>query len=510
MKLLDLLDHSTAIWISSADPDQLRQIEISGITSDSRRVKPGWLFVAIKGLTFDGHDFIPDVIAKGAAAVVYQDSAKVEEVGEFVHIKVDNSQRSLGLLWAAWYDWPSRKMRIVGVTGTEGKTTTTNLIYQTLLHHRHKVALVSTINAYVGGRSVDTGLHVTNPEPEQLQKLLAEMVSTGTETVILEVTSHGIDQERIAGIDFYTAAVTNVTYDHMDYHKTFDHYLQTKARLLKNVKYSILNRDDANFQFLSFVASGKVLSFSRTEPADIEATGVGLNANGSEFELRYDGHQAKVSLPLPGLYNISNGLAAAGVCFSLGLTVAQVAAGLAAAKPLTGRFEEVGAGQPFKLVVDFAHTPNSLTAVLTAAKNLVGPGGRLITVFGSAGKRDASKRPLMGAAVGKLADITILTADDPRDESVENINNQISAGLDQVGVSLISADKLASTTTGPVYTSIIDRREGITKAINIAVAGDVVVLAGKGHEQSLAVGDQEIPWSDVEVARELLVAQLAD
>lgn len=474
--------------------------EIIGITDDSRKVKPGFLFVAVKGLEHDGHKYIEQAIKAGASAIVFDVNSKVKsQKSKFSAtplVGVKDSRKALGLLWAAWYAHPAKSLRVLGVTGTDGKTTTANLIYHLLKSAGKKVGLISTINAQIGNDSFETGFHVTNPAPELLQKFLRLMVDRGTEFAVLEVTSHGIDQQRIAGIDFEMVVVTNVTHEHLDYHKTYENYLKTKGRLLASNRISILNRDDRSFDYLKSVSRGKVLSYGILQKADFQATNVSLLGESAKFILAPGSVEVKTNLL--GEYNVANALAAVAAVSSFGLSPAQITAGLRSFQPLPGRFEEIKTRRDFRVVVDFAHTPNALEQVLKVGLKVSAQGGsassgknqKLIVVFGCAGERDSGKRSLMGEIADRLADISILTAEDPRREDVNGIIEQIAAGCRKSGKH--------------VFIKEPDRRKAIERAINMARAGDLIIITGKGHEKSMCFGTTEYPWSDQEVVRELL------
>lgn len=472
------------------------EIEITGITDDSRKVKPGYLFVAVKGLEHDGHDFIMAAMEKGAVAVVCEDNSKINNQISNIQsknkkaawIKVSDSRRALGLIWAAWYGNPAKSLRVIGITGTDGKTTTANLIYHLLKSAGKKVGLISTINAQIGDDSFETGFHVTNPEPELLQKFLRLMVESSTEFAVLEVTSHGIDQARIAGIEFEIVVITNVTREHLDYHKTYEAYLKTKGLLLSSNKISILNRDDLSFAYLKGVSRGVVLSYGIHEKADFQATKVYLLGESVKFIL--EPGSLAVNTNLPGEYNVANALAAAATAITVGVSGAQVVSALQSFQALSGRFEEIKTGRDFRVVVDFAHTPNALEQVLTVGAKVKGQNSRLIVVFGCAGERDSGKRALMGEIAGRLAEVSILTAEDPRREDVNEIIEQIAVGCRKSPAHLFFKEP--------------DRRKAIELALKMAKAGDLLIITGKGHEKSMCFGTTEYPWSDQEVVRKAL------
>ncbi len=367
------------------------------------------------------------------------------------------------------YGYPTRKLKVIGVTGTDGKTTTVNMIYRTLKAAGKKVSMVSTINAVVGGRNYETGFHVTSPNPFMVQKFARQALEKGDEYLVLEVTSHAIDQYRFWGIKFDIGVITNVTHEHLDYHKTFENYLRTKLKLLQGVKFAIVNKAIKGPGQIG----GKIITFGLQ------------NGDINQKDL-------KLKLKIPGDYNLENALAALGVAFVLDLDKKTVVKSLESFESITGRMEEVKNDKGIKIFVDFAHTPNALEQVLKALrKNTT---GKLIAVFGSAGKRDEGKRSLMGEVSGKLADFTVITAEDPRGE-LEIINKQIIEGAKKAGRVL---DRSLFV--------IKNRKEAINFAVNqLAKKGDTVGIFGKGHERSMNLdGKKEIPWSDREAVEESL------
>jgi UDP-N-acetylmuramoyl-L-alanyl-D-glutamate--2,6-diaminopimelate ligase len=377
----------------------------------------------------------------------------------------------LAVLVNALYGFPGLKIRVVGVTGTDGKTTTSSLIYHILKTAGHKTALITTVGAYINGQVHDTGFHVTTPSSFALQKFLRQAVGTGHEFAVIETSSHGIDQNRNWGIPYEVAAVTNVTHEHLDYHRTFEAYAETKFGFLQSARTAVVNLDDETAASFVPRLGNEVITYSRNGDA---------NYNLSSFPF---------TTPLFGAFNESNCLAAIAVCKRLGLTDEQVRAGLANFAPPPGRQQMAYEGK-FKVMVDFAHTPNSVENILKEAK-ATGP-SRLVHLFGAPGRRDASKRPLMGQASSKYADVIVLTADDPRDEKVSDINRMIKEG---VSLKFALNDNLFE---------IEDRRQALEFTLNSARPGDFIVLTGKGHEPTLAMGDQEIPWNEGEIVKEIL------
>ena len=521
MKFKDLLKDKEIRKLLSASMiriiEAMGNLEIKGITDDSRKVKQGYIFIAVKGLEDDGHSFIEQVVENGAVVVVFDVNSNyqlpISKSQETVFIGLEDTRRVLGLLWAAWYAFPSKKLKVVGVTGTDGKTTTTNLIYHILKTSGEKVGMVSTINARIGKREIDTGFHVTNPEPELLQKLLREMVDEGIQYAILEVTSHGLDQERTSGVDFYGTVITNVTHEHLDYHKTYKVYLETKGKLFRSVKFSVLNRDDQSYSYLRRVATGKVSTYSLNKKADIRAVGVIMEKEGSVFKLQAGLSELEIKLKLPGLYNVSNVLAAASACLELGLNLKQIKVGLESFLHLEGRFDEINLGQPFRVIIDFAHTPNALEQVLKLSSKLLSAqtekskNSKLIVVFGCAGERDKEKRPMMGEIAGRLADLIVLTAEDPRSENVNDIIDQIANGCKKAGaleIKRIKNQELRIKDEARYFVRIPDRREAIEFAISKAKAGDLILITGKGHEKSMCFKTTEYPWDDKQAAISIL------
>lgn len=370
------------------------------------------------------------------------------------------------------YRYPARNLKIIGVTGTDGKTTTVHLIYSILKLVGKRTAFVSSIEARIGEREIDTGFHVTTPNPWLLQRLLRQMVDEEVEYLVLEATSHGLDQHRLLGCNFQVGVITNITHEHLDYHKTFKKYLATKAKLFRGVKIAVLNRDDEHFNYLKQAAKkAKIVSYGIKKKAD--------------FTLE----NFKFKTKLPGEYNLYNCLAAIATAKALGTKDEIIRKAVAGFSGLPGRLERVDTKKDFQVFVDFAHTPNGLKNVLQALREE--KKGRLIVVFGCAGERDKTKRPIMGEIASRLADLVVLTAEDPRTEDVNDIIEQIVVGC-----------KKAGGVEGKTYFRIPDRREAIKFALKkLAKKGDIIVICGKGHEKSMCFGKTEISWSDQKEVR---------
>jgi UDP-N-acetylmuramoyl-L-alanyl-D-glutamate--2,6-diaminopimelate ligase len=478
---------------------------ITGISMDSRLVQPGHLFVAMQGGSADGHEFIKDAIRSGAAAIVGE---KAIDGLSVPYIQVKNSRQALTWLSAAFYGNPGRKLTVVGVTGTDGKTTTCNLLYQILLAAGLKAGLISTVNAVIGHEVLNTGFHVTTPDAPDVQRYLARMVETGLTHVVLETTSHGWAQYRVDACEFDIGVVTNITHEHLDQHGSYENYRAAKARLFQsleqtqpkpqgNPRLSVLNKDDSSYEYLSHLVHGRHSSYGLDESADIRAESVEYSPQGIRFEAVGDGLRLPVTSPLVGAFNLSNCLAAltAAIC-GLGLDPETAARGIVALTGIPGRMERIDLGQPFTAIVDFAHTPNALQVAIETARNMINsplPGGegsgmragRVIVIFGSAGLRDRQKRRMMAEVAAQLADISILTAEDPRTESLEDILEEMAAGARRQG-----------GVEQKTFFRIPDRGEAIRLGIRLAQPGDIVMACGKGHEQSMCFGTTEYPWDD--------------
>ena len=428
--------------------------DIVGISDDSRKVKRGEIFVAIKGLTSHGHNFIPEVIRKGVKVIVGEKSSKELNIPSGIsYLRVDNSREALGVLASEFYDNPSEKLKIIGVTGTKGKTTTCNLIYHILTSLGKKTGLVSSIGARIDGRKIDIGLHVTSPDVIFLQKILKEMVEARCEYAVVEVSSHGIDQERIAGVRFDVGVLTNIAPEHLDYHKTLAEYKRVKLKFIKSTKTKISSKDETDINIL------------------------------------------------PGKFNNLNAQLAVDVAVALGIDKNAAMKTLYSFKLPPGRMQEIENELGINIYIDFAHTPDSLKNVLGYLRGRTK--GRLIAVFGCAGDRDRAKRAQMGRIASELADIIILTAEDPRSEKPQEIIEEIAKGAEQAGSFKISPyEDLPESKK--VFIKMPERGEAIVFALGYARQGDIVVILGKGHERSLAFGGFEHPWSDEEAVENYL------
>jgi UDP-N-acetylmuramoyl-L-alanyl-D-glutamate--2,6-diaminopimelate ligase len=506
MRLLDLVGALPTVLEYVGD-----DVELRAIWADSRRVEPGDLFVAIPGFSVDGHRFIGSALSRGATAVIGELSpSELDRTPgtDFSYVRVPSSRQAWGWVSAASYGFPSRQMTLVGVTGTDGKTTTVNLIHSILRAGGIAVGTISTVEAIIPspdqrpGReaSIETGLHTTTPDPPEIQRSLSMMVQGGATHAVLEVTSHGLAQYRLAGCDFDVAAVTNITHEHLDFHGSLESYRQAKTLLFRDLagsfqkvgiaKVSVLNGDDDSFNYLRCLDADRQIVYGVGSDTDVTACDVILDPDRIRFTLCAASAQIPVETPLVGQYNLHNALAAAAVGVALDVPLEAVAGGLAAFRGVPGRMERIEEGQPFLAIVDFAHTPNALCQALRTVRRMIDTGGRVIVVFGSAGLRDREKRRMMGRIAGELADVVILTAEDPRTESLASILEESAEAAQSVG-----------KREGIDLLKVMDRGEALWRACRLARPGDVVIACGKGHEQSMCFGDTEFPWDDREAMR---------
>ena len=459
--------------------------EIQGIHFDSRKIGEGDLFVAQVGTAVDGHTFIDGCVAKGAAAVVLSDRKYIVDNGQkTTYILVDNTDKALGLLASKWFGEPSKKLTLVGVTGTNGKTTIATLLYKLVRALGHKDGLLSTVVNYIEDEAVPA-THTT-PDAIELNGLLRRMVEAGCEYVFMEVSSHAIAQERIAGLDFDGALFTNLTRDHIDYHKTFDNYRDTKKRLfdgLKKSAFAVTNKDDKNGLVMTQNCKAAVHTYSTRSLADYKAQileegfdGMMLNINGKE-----------VFVPLVGRFNVSNLLCIYGAALNLGFDELEVLRVLSTLKPVNGRFETIRSDKGWTAIVDYAHTPDAVDNVIQTIREIKCEGAKLITVVGCGGNRDKGKRPMMAQIAKKGSEQLILTSDNPRDEEPADILKDMTDGLTE--------EELRSTLV------IEDRAAAIQTACTLAQAGDVVLVAGKGHEDYQIIKGVKYHFDDHEVVK---------
>ena len=463
-------------------------VEVTGLSYDSRRARPGDLFFCVPGGTADGHLFAEQALEAGATALVVERELDVAAP----QLRVTSVRSAMPLLAAAALGNPADELLMLGVTGTNGKTTTAFLLESILSADSRRTGLIGTIETRVAGE-IRPGVRTT-PESLDLQMLLAEMRDAGVSAAAMEVTSHALVLNRVDGIRFSAAAFTNLTQDHLDFHKDMEDYYLAKRELFtpQRLERGAVNVDDVYGQRLAEEAQVPMLTFGTSEGADVRATEVDLRADGSTFRVSTPKGEVVIETSLVGPFNVSNCLAAVACAQQAGIGLDAIESGIRSLAAVPGRFESVRQGQPFAVVVDYAHTPDSLDNVLTAAKKLAAArGGRVICAFGCGGDRDKGKRPLMGMVVARLADVVIVTSDNPRSEDPESILGQILEGV------TVERPEGADAV-------LVDRREAIERAIGTAEDDDVVVIAGKGHETGQQFADRTIPFDDRSVVREVL------
>ncbi len=484
----------------------LAAIPIRGVTHDSRRVVPGGLFVAIPGAHVDGHDFAETAVRAGASALLLERPLDLD-VAQLV---VAATQPALATAATWWYDDPSRELGVLGITGTDGKTTTAYLAVAALDAVGLAPGLVSTIATRIGGEQEDNVEHATTPDAPELQATLRAMVAAGNRSAVVETTSHGLALERVGGIVYDAAILTNVTHEHLEFHGTWERYRDAKRSLFERLagpsksaagrawpKVAIVNLDDASaglFVGTAQEAGARVLTYGTDPAADVRATEVEEDATGLRFGFTAPSGAGRLQLHLAGRFNVHNALAVLALGEAWELDSDAVQEGLRGVQHVPGRMERVDAGQPFEVVVDYAHSPASLGAVLDLlAPRAAARGGGLIAVFGSAGERDREKRPQMGRIAGERCKLVVVSDEDPRGEDRERILDEIAQGAERAG-----------RRRGHDLLLIADRRAAIEAAFEAARPNDVVLLAGKGHERSIIGPDGPLPWDEAGVARDVL------
>ncbi|MDO9464470.1 MAG: UDP-N-acetylmuramoyl-L-alanyl-D-glutamate--2,6-diaminopimelate ligase [bacterium] len=471
-----------------------KDIEINGIASDSNNVKSGFIFISIKGLKADGHNFINDAISRGAAALIVEKDVEVLE--DITIMRVPDTKKILPVIADTFYNYPSNRMSIIGVTGTNGKTTTTYFIDQIFRKAGHKTGIIGTINYQIGDRIIPAVN--TTPDPIQLRALLNQMLEVNTEIAVMEVSSHAIAQRRIAGIEFDTCIFTNLTPEHLDYHETFGKYQDTKLQLFEQMgksskkntaKKAIINIDDPVSRRFFDVCQVDIITYGLNTNASVYATDIRSTLNGSCFKLRIGSESIEVKINLTGKYNIYNALAATSAALAFGLSLDEIKSGLESLKSVPGRFEKITTDAGFCIIVDYAHTPDGMKQVLSTARDLTP--NRIITVFGCGGDRDRLKRPQMGRISSELSDYTIITSDNPRTEDPMKIIEEIIQGIKDTSSSALEI--------------IPDRKSAIRRAIELAKENDLVMILGKGHETYQVLKDTVVPFDDRQVAKKYLL-----
>jgi UDP-N-acetylmuramoyl-L-alanyl-D-glutamate--2,6-diaminopimelate ligase len=509
------------IHIYHADTLELQR-EVTALVYDSRKVSPESLFIAVPGVHTDGRRYIREAAQRGAIAALGEPlSAGPEDLYNhsdysdppIPYIEIPNVRIALANLACTFYGYPAQHLCTIGVTGTDGKTTTSNLISALFEADGKTTGLMTTANFKIGHQEWENATRQSTLEALEIQQFLRQLQDTGATHAVIEATSHGLELGRVHGCNFDVGVVTNITHEHLDFHKTLAGYRRAKARLFEMLDpardkgigtsgvavggqpVAILNRDDVSYEILKPYCRVPILDYGIDTPALVRAIDLQLYAHSTRFNLVLSDNEVEIETPFIGRFNVSNCLAAIATAYSQGIRLETIRDYMAHAKGVAGRMERIDEKQPFTVIVDYAHTPDSLDKVLSILRPLTP--GRLIVVFGSAGERDVQKRPIMGRIAAQKCDLSVITDEDPREEDREKILQEIAAGAEAIGKH-----------DGSDFLRIADRREAITVAFQAARPGDTVLLAGKGHEHSIIMGQEKIPWDDRQVAREQLKTML--
>lgn len=454
------------------------KIQIKQVAYDSRKVSQDSIFICIEGFKVDGHQYIDDAVQKGASVLVVQKDLEVLPKGVCV-VKVENTRYALAAISSHFYGNPSENLKLIGVTGTNGKTTITYFISTILNYVGEKTGIIGTIENRIGDKVIPTSR--TTPESLELQKLLREMKEEDVSHVIMEVSSHSLDLHRVDHCKFLIGIFTNLTLDHLDYHKTMDNYKKAKAKLFSMCRYGIINIDDPYGQYMLDEGSCIGYTYGIDHEADFRAEKIHLDEKGTRFELSHKGESIDIELAIPGKFSVYNSLAAITAAYTLGIPLKEIQEGLRQVSGVRGRFETITAPDGYSVIIDYSHAPDGLLNVLKTIQEFAK--GKIITVFGCGGDRDKSKRPVMGEIAGEYSDYCIITSDNPRSEEPAAIIQEIEPGVQR---------------TGCTYTKIIDRRTAIQAALRQAKTQDVILIAGKGHETYQEIGDQILHFDDAE------------
>lgn len=474
------------------------ELMIKDIEHDSRKVTEGTLFVCMKGAHVDGHKFIPQAKAAGAVAIMTDDEETPMPEGMSV-LYVPELKAALQAMVPFFHDYPAQKMRIIGITGTNGKTSISYMLRAMLRRMGCRVGLIGTIQIMIEDQVLP--IHNTTPDVVELQHTLAQMRDANIDYVVMEVSSHALDQNRVAGLEFDTVVFTNLTQDHLDYHKTLENYMLAKAKLfdmvsapgnVKHGKTAVVNIDDAAGAVMLEHAACRHITYGIEKEATLQAKDIDVLASGARFNIQIGGSVLPLQLQITGIFNVYNVMAAVGAAMAEGVPAPIIKACMEEFASVPGRFELVRGGQDFAVIVDYAHTPDGLENILKTARQIAKK--RIITVFGCGGDRDNTKRPIMGRIAAELSDVIIATSDNPRTEDPQRILDMVVAGVEEK-----AGDKQ--------HEAIIDRRVAIFRAVELAEADDIVIIAGKGHEDYQILKDETIHFDDKEVAAEAIAAK---
>lgn len=477
MKLSKILNGINCKIINRKDED------ITGISYDSRKVKRGHIFVCISGFVTDGCRFVKQALENGAIAIMSESQLNTDK--NIISIVVENCRYAMAIASSNFYNNSSKNMKLIGVTGTNGKTTTTFLIADILKKFQKKVGIVGTIQNQIDNTVLKSDR--TTPESVDLQQLFYQMYLQNVEYVVMEVSSHSLALDRVAGCDFDVGIFTNLTQDHLDFHKSMENYRNAKAKLFKICKKGIINIDDSAAKYIADVASCDIISFSTINKSDFRACNIKLLSDRVEFDLELNKYTERFVLPIPGKFNVYNCLGAISACYSIGVPIDIIKEALKNANTVKGRCQSIDSKRGYNIIVDYAHTPDGLKNIISTVNEFKTK--KVITVFGCGGDRDKTKRAIMGKIAGELSDFCIITSDNPRSENPDRIIEDIEAGI---------------LNTKCKYTKIPDRKEAIRYALNTAKDGDIVLIAGKGHEDYQIFKDKILHFDDVETVNSLL------
>lgn len=476
MFLSDLIDRLNYKYILNN-----KDTEITGIVFDSKEIVPGSVFVCIKGGKEDGHSYVCEAIKKNAAAIITETDIQIEEIPV---ICVPDTREALSVAAAVFYGEPAKKLRIIGVTGTNGKTSVAYMIKNILDTCGYKTGLIGTVENIIGDESEESSM--TTPDAVTLNKLFRKMADENVNYAVMEVSSHALSQKRAAGIEFACSVITNVSGDHLDYHKTTEEYMKAKALLFRNSAICVLNKDDISYETMKEASTGEVVSYSKKDKdADIFAYDTLVNANGVSFSVTTENDYYGVYTKIPGVFTVDNALAALSVATALKIPSGFIRMALKTQKGIKGRIERVETGKDFSVFIDYAHTPDGLEKIIRTVNEF--KEARLITLFGCGGDRDKTKRSLMGKIATELSDYVIITSDNPRSENPDEIIKDILSGV-----------------TGDNYSVVPGRKEAIKKALSMAEKDDIILLAGKGHETYQVLSEGKIHFDEREILKELL------
>jgi UDP-N-acetylmuramyl-tripeptide synthetase len=475
---------------------------IAGLAYDSRKIVEQGMFVAVPGTHTDGRYYLNEAAQKGASVALGEALPSDLQPAPLPYIEVADVRSALADLACAYYDYPARQLCTIGITGTDGKTTTSNLISTLLQAAGKRNGMMATANFRLADQDWANPTRQSTLESLEIQEFLRRIVDTGATHAVVEATSHGLVLERVRGCLFDVGVITNITSEHLDFHKTLANYRRAKARLFEMLDpqrdkglgahpVAILNRDDVSYEIMKPYCRVPILDYGIDTPATVRAVDIEMHAHSTRFRAILPTGEAHIETKLVGRFNISNSLAAIATAYSQGISIDTIERGMATMTGVAGRMETISEGQPFAVIVDYAHTADSLGKVINTLRPLTT--GKIIVVFGSAGERDTHKRPIMGRVAAEKADFSVITDEDPREEDREKILREIAAGAEAAG-----------KREGTDFLCIADRQEAIAQAFAHAQPGDTVLLAGKGHEQSIIMGREKLPWDDRRVAREQL------